>query len=135
MQLFDAPTREICVMKRPRTNTPLQALVTMNDTQFVEASRMLAERMMKDGGETAGSRRAYGFELATARPPGDLERATMQNVYDHAFAKYLAEPAMAAKLLAVGEAKRDESLPVAEHAALTIVANLVLNLDETMTRE
>ncbi len=135
MHIFDAPTREVCVMKRPRTNTPLQALVTLNDTQFVEAARMMAQGMMIEGGDTPDSHSAYGFELATARKPNDLERETMREVYQKALAKYLLAPDRAKELLKVGEAKRDESLPIAEHAAMTIVANLILNLDETLTRE
>lgn len=135
MQIFDAPTREICVMKRPRTNTPLQALVTMNDTQFVEAARMLAQRAMKEGGATAESQGCYAFELATARKPNALEIATIDKVYKRAFTKYLTSPDLAKQLLQVGEAKRDEALPVAEHAALTNVTSMILNLDETLTRE
>ena len=135
MQIFDAPTRETCVMKRPRTNTPLQALVTLNDTQFVEASRMLAERAMKDGGATPETRSNYAFELVTARKPTPFEKETMAKVHQKAFRKYLTTPDLAKQLLAVGEAKRDETLPVAEHAAMTIVASVILNLDETLTRE
>ncbi|NNC87405.1 MAG: DUF1553 domain-containing protein, partial [Akkermansiaceae bacterium] len=135
LQIFDAPTREVCTMKRPRTNTPLQALVTLNDTQFVEAARMLAERMLKDGGDAGDARHAFAFELATARPPNDAELSTMRQIHRKALAKYEAAPDLAAKLLAVGEAKRDEALPAVEHAAATIVASLILNLDETLTRE
>jgi hypothetical protein len=135
LQIFDAPTRETCTMKRPRTNTPLQALVTLNDTQFVEAARMLAERMMKEGGESPAARNAYGFELATARLPDGEEMQAMREVYRDALATYRADPGRAAELLAVGESPRDESLAVIQHAATTIVASLVLNLDETLTRE
>jgi hypothetical protein len=135
MQIFDAPTREICIMKRPRTNTPLQALVTLNDTQFVEAARMLAQRAMKDGGANAEGREAYIFELVTARKPSSLEKETMSKVYEQAFRKYLTTPDLAKKLLLVGETKTDPSLPAAEHAAMSIVANMILNLDESLTRE
>ena len=90
---------------------------------------------MKEGGPTPESRSAHAFQLATARPPGEPERAAMKSVHDSTLASYLADPAKAAALLSVGEAKRDESLPAPEHAALTIVASLILNLDETMTRE
>ena len=135
MQIFDAPTREICVMKRPRTNTPLQALVTLNDPQFVEAARMLAQRSMKEGGSTPQSRGAHAWEVVTARKPSPFEQETLSKVYQKAFRKYLTTPDLARKLLAVGESSPDPALPSAEHAAMTIVTSMILNLDETLTRE
>jgi len=135
MQLFDAPTREVCVMKRPRTNTPLQALVTMNDDQFVEAARHLAERLLKDGTRSITDQHRYGYELVSGQLPSDEVLAVMQQVYDIALEKYTADEQAAKALLSVGDSKRDEALPLAEHAATTIIGNLLLNLDVTFTRE
>ena len=135
MQIFDAPTREKCIIQRARTNTPLQALVTLNDTQFIEASRHMAERLISDGGNNDQERLRYAFRLATARYPTPQETAVLDRILKNATKKYTANPEAAEKLLAVGEAKRDESLPAEELAAWTIVANSILNLDETLTRE
>ncbi len=137
MQIFDAPTREICVLKRPRTNTPLQALAAMNDVQVMEAARHFAERMIREGGDSPESRASYAFELATARPPSGNEMAAMLNVYQYGKEVFAAEDAKAAKELLqwAGESSRDESIAPDEHAALTMVASLILNLDETLTRE
>jgi len=135
MQIFDAPTREKCIIRRARTNTPLQALVTLNDTQFVEASRHMAERLIREGGKTVEDRVAHGFRLATSRYPTANETAVLKRIFDNALKKYSDNPEAAAKLLSVGEAKRDESLPTHEHAAWTIVSSSLLNLDETLTRE
>jgi len=130
MQIFDAPTREVCIMQRPRTNTPLQALVTMNDIQFVEASRHLAERMMKQE-----SPLAFGYELVTAQAPNKEVAAELQRLFDKAKAAFEKDNKRATDLLGVGESKRDDSLNAVEHAATTVVASLLLNLDQTLTRE
>ncbi len=135
MQIFDAPTREKCIVQRARTNTPLQALVTLNDTQFIEASRHMAERLVRDGGKTSQERLRYGFRLATSRNPTTQEITVLKRILDNASKKYKANPEAAKQLLAVGEAKRDESLPADELAAWTIIASSILNLDETLTRE
>jgi hypothetical protein len=135
MQIFDAPTREKCTIRRPRTNTPLQALVTLNDTQFVEAARHFAQRIMLEGGSELDSRLEYAFRLATARRPKDSELATLTEVHAQALAQYKSDIESAKSLLAIGEQKRDESLDVSEHAAWAIVAGMVLNLDETLVRE
>jgi hypothetical protein len=135
MQIFDAPTREKCIIRRARTNTPLQALVTLNDTQFIEASRHMAERLMREGGKTTKERLRYGFRLATSRYPTPTEIEVLQRIFVAASKKYSDTPEAAQELLAVGEAKRDESLPLNEHAAWTIVSSSLLNLDETLTRE
>jgi hypothetical protein len=135
MQIFDAPTREKCTIQRPRTNTPLQALVTLNDTQFVEASRHFAQRIIREGGDSADSRIAYAFRLATARRPNEDELGILKDVYSAALGQYEADNESATSLLSVGESKRDETLDVAQHAAWTIVASSVLNLDETLVRE
>src|SRR5262249_35919980 len=131
---FDAPDREVCTIRRPRTNTPLQALVLMNDPTYVEASRKLAERIMTEGGRSADDRIALAFRLCTARKPTDRELEVLRRMYDVQLARYRADEAAARKLLAVGEAPRDETLDAAELAAWSMVANTVLNLDETVTR-
>jgi hypothetical protein len=134
MQAFDAPSREKCVVRRSRTNTPLAALVLLNDTQFVEAARHLAARIMTEGGESVEERAAFAFRLATARRPDADELRVLTDQYQKHLAHYRAAPEAAKKLIAVGESKRDESLEPAEQAAWTMIANLILNLDETITK-
>ena len=134
MQIFDAPTREKCTIRRPRTNTPLQALVTLNDVQFVEAARHFAQRMMLEGGDSPEQRLAFAYLQATAREPSQTERDAMLNVFTAAHAYYKNAPEAATQLLGFGESKRDETLDAAEHAAWTVVASSILNLDETLTR-
>jgi hypothetical protein len=134
MTIFDAPTREKCTLRRSRTNTPLQALVTMNDVQFVEAARALAQRVMREGGESTDDQIVLAYRLATGvRPP-----ATVLDILKRAHAEELEvfrrEPARATKLLAIGESPRDENLDPASHAAMSVVASMILNLDETLTR-
>lgn len=132
---FDAPSRETCTVRRARTNTPLQALVLLNDTQYVEAARKLAERMMTQTGSTLGERASLAFRLATSRLPTGDELAVLLRVYQKELAEFQADREAALKLLGYGEAKRNEALDPAELAAWTMVANLVLNLDETVTKE
>lgn len=134
MLAFDAPTRETCVVKRSLTNTPLQALVLMNDPTFVEAARHLAQRMMLEGGEMDITRLIFGFRLATARSSsGEEENVLLYllNAQRQHFRRHAAEARM---LLQVGESPRDESLDPAELAAWTTVANTILSLDEVVTK-
>lgn len=135
LMAFDAPSREACVARRSRTNTPLQALALMNDEQYVEAARMLAERMMTQGGGGPAERLAHGFRVATGRKPSDKEAGVLVNVFQRQLEHYKTQPDAAKKLLAIGDTKRNESLDAPEHAAYTMVANLILNLDETITKE
>jgi hypothetical protein len=135
LTMFDAPSRETCTVRRSRTNTPLQALTLMNDEQFVEAARHLARRMMTEGGKTPQERLIRGFRLTTARPPDDKELDTLTRLFEQQLAYYRAEKAAALKLLKIGESKRDDALDPNEHAAWTMMANLLLNLDETVTKE
>lgn len=134
MQIFDAPTREKCTIRRARTNTPLQALVTLNDIQFVEASRSFAQRIMLEGGDSEAQRLAFAYLHATAREPSQTELDALLSVFAAAHDHYKNDPEGAKQLLGFGESKRDESLDAAEHAAWTIVASSILNLDETLTR-
>jgi hypothetical protein len=134
MLIFDAPTREYCVVRRPRTNTPLQALALMNDPQFVESSRSFAQRMLLEGGKNSGDRISYGFRLATSRKPGADEIKVLQEVVDRELADYRKDETGAEKLLNVGSFKAKASLDSAELAAWTTVASMILNLDETVTK-
>jgi mono/diheme cytochrome c family protein len=130
---FDAPDRETCTVRRARTNTPLQALVLMNDPTYLEASRKLAERMMNEA-KTTDERIAFAFRLAIARKPTERETAVLRRIFDTQMAEYRKDGNKAVKLLTIGEAKRDEKLDPAELAAWTIVASAILNLDETVTK-
>ena len=132
---FDAPSRETCTVRRLRTNTPLQALVLMNDVQYVEAARRLAERAMTEAGPAPADRAALAFRLCTARLPVADELIVLVGVYEKQLAGFQADVEAANKLLAVGRSKRNESLPAPELAAWTMTANLILNLDETVTKE
>ncbi len=134
MAAFDAPSREACRVRRERTNTPLQALVLLNDTQYVECARALAERTMKEGGASAEERAAYLFRLATCRRPDAKELAELVAVYRDHLAAFTKDVEAAKKLVAVGETKPDAALNPAELAAWTMVGNLVLNLDEMVNK-
>ncbi|GAB6167524.1 PSD1 and planctomycete cytochrome C domain-containing protein [Thermostilla marina] len=134
MILFDAPSREECVARRPRTNTPLQALALMNETAQVEAARKLAERLMHEGGDTAEAKAAFGFRLVTARFPDEIELAVLLDQYRNQRAYFQSRPEAAEQLLGVGESPRDESLPPVDLAAWTMTANVLLNIDETICK-
>jgi hypothetical protein len=134
MMLFDAPTRETCTVRRLRTNTPLQALALMNDPQFVEASRALAQRIMIEGGATPNSRIAYGFRLATTRKPAGDEIKVLLDVFTQELAEFQKDKGATEKLLGVGDFKNRADLDKAELAAWTTIASMILNLDETITR-
>lgn len=134
MRTFDAPSRESCTVRRPRTNTPLQALVLLNDIQFVEAARHFAHRIMTEGGDDVDSRIAFGFRLATGRRPNAEEVRILRETLQGHLDDYRQHPKAALELLGVGDSPRDESLDAVEHAAWAMVANLLLNLDETITK-
>jgi hypothetical protein len=134
MMAFDAAGRETCTVRQSRTNTPLQALNLMNDVTYVEAARVLAQRVMCR--EASGERRiALAFRLATARPPRPPELHVLLQGLEYHWAKFARNLAAARKLISVGEFPRDERLDPAELAAYTAVASLILNLDETITKE
>jgi hypothetical protein len=130
---FDAPDRETCTVRRARTNTPLQALVLLNDPTYVEASRKLAERLMTEAA-TAEARIALAFRLATARPPHADETKLLQKIFADQLSIYRKDRQAALKLLGVGESARNEQLDPAELAAWTMLASAILNLDETLTK-
>lgn len=134
MTTFDAPDRETCQVSRARTNTPLQALVLMNDVQFIEAARKFAERVMKEGGQTADERIAFAYRAILSRRPTDNERATVRSLLQEHLKDFKAHPEEAKKFLAAGESPRDEQLEVTEHAAWSMITHLVFNLSETVTK-
>ncbi len=131
---FDAPDREVCVAKRLKTNTPLQALALMNDTIQLEASRKLAERMLTEGGATARDQIRFAFELATARKPDSSEQKALLGFLESRLGFYRSDIEAAKSFLSVGASARNEKLDPAELAAYANVASLILNLDETITR-
>ena len=132
--LFDAPSREICTVRRSRTNTPLQALALLNDVQFFETARHLARRMMAEGGVDPDDRIRLGWRLAMARPPSAEETDELRELLEEYQAVYERDQEAALELIGVGESKPDETLPASDLAAWTLVANLILNLDETVTK-
>ena len=134
MATFDAPSRENCTVRRPRTNTPLQALALMNDKQYVEAARRLAERMLTEGGSTPESRLTFGFRWTTARPPTAKELEVLQRTLQKQLTTFQADKPAAEKLLAYGDSPRNMNLEPGEYAAWTMIANLLINLDETITK-
>jgi len=135
LSTFDVPDREVCTARRPKTNTPLQALATMNDTIQVEAARKLAERMVREGGGTGSERLTYGFQLATARPPKPDEQKALSSFLQRRLDAYHRDPQAAKAFVAVGASKRDEKIDPVELAAYANLASLILNLDETITRD
>ena len=134
MTIFDAPTREKCAMRRSRTNTPLQALVTLNDTQFVEASRALAELALKQGGNTISEQIRFAFRRAAATQPSDRVLAIFVDALDEELQRFQQDTESATQLISVGDSARDETLDPANHAAMTVVTSMILNLDQTLTR-
>jgi mono/diheme cytochrome c family protein len=134
MTTLDAPSRESCCVRRERTDTPLQALLLLNETQFVECARALAERTLREGGPTPEERVTYLFRLSAARRPDAREVAELVSVYRDNLATYTQDVDAARKLIAVGESKPDTKLNPSEVAAWTMVANLVLNLDEVLNK-
>lgn len=132
MATFDAPSREVCTVRRPRTNTPLQALVTMNDPAYVEAAQALARRMIREGGSTEADRAARGFRLVLSRQPTAAEIDRLVRLHDEAHAEYAAAPADAKKMATdpLGPPPADLQASMADLAAWTVVANVILNLDE-----
>jgi len=134
MVLFDAPSREQCVVRRDRTTTPLQALALMNDVQVVEASRHLAARMWREGGSNDPARLRHGFRLVTGREPSAEEAAILEENLGRQRARYQNDPEAARALMRVGESPAPEDIPATDLAAYTLVANLLLNLDEFLTK-
>ena len=134
MMAFDAPSRDLCTVKRQETNTPLQALVLLNDPQVVEASRMLAHRAIDNAGGEVRERIAYMFRLATSRTPEEGELALLAQYFEEERLRFTGQPEAAEQYLQVGEYTLQTETQDAELAAYALVANAILNLDEAITR-
>ena len=131
MMAFDAVNREVCTVRRDRTNTPLQALVTLNDPVYVEAAQALARRIAAHEGSTA-DRVAFGFRLATARTPRPFEQTRLVKLFEVVSARYAEDPeaAMAMAMATIPLGPVPEGMAVVDLAAWTVVSNVLLNLDE-----
>lgn len=134
LQTFDAPEREFCMVRRSVTNTPLQALVLMNDPTYIEACRKFAERVLTEPPANTRSRLEFAVRQMLGRPAKETELRVLHDVYFERLGVYTKDPEAARKLLSVGESPRNEKLDISEQAAWTAVANVLLNLDETITK-
>lgn len=134
MTAFDAPDRETCLIRRARTNTPLQALVLLNDPTYVESARKFAERLLKESGPTPEERLTKSFRMALSRVPTADEQRILFVLYQGALDRFRRDGAAAEKLLAVGDASRDMQFDAAELAAWTTLASIILNLDEAISK-
>ena len=134
LSTFDAPSREASCVRRERTNTPLQSLLLMNDPQYFEAARALAERTMRELDGDPAARAAYMFRLATAKQPDAEDTAELVGALTDQLAYYQKDIDAAGKLVAIGESTPNEKLDPSQLAAWTMVANLVLNLDEVLNK-
>lgn len=135
MEVFDAPSREMCVSRRQLTNTPLQALALMNDVIYVEASRGLGGRILREGGGSLRERARFGFRLMTSRYPSEAELDVLVTGLHNHLATYQDDEEAASQLIHVGESEPDPDLAATELAAYTAFANTLLNLDEVINRE
>ncbi|MFT5324398.1 MAG: mono/diheme cytochrome c family protein [Planctomycetaceae bacterium] len=134
MATFDAPDRETCAVRRARTNTPLQALVLMNDVQYVEAARKFAERVISEGGGSVEERVTFAFRSVVARQPNATELQSLTTLLTEYLSEFRKSPDAATKLLSAGESPRNEQLDANELAAWTMVTHLLLNLSESVTK-
>ncbi len=135
MLLFDAPNRETCTIKRSRTNTPLQALSLLNEVTFVEAARHLGARMIREGGVADRERIHHGFRLAVGRLPSEREAKILLQGLSEDIHRFRNDPESAKQLLKLGESPSEAEADQATQAAYTLVANVIMNLDEFVTRE
>jgi hypothetical protein len=134
MQTFDAPSREICTVRRIRTNTPLQAFVVLNDPVYLEAAQALARRIVRQGGSSTSERVRFGLELCLARNATPQQCAALEQLYDSEVRHYREHPEAAVQLATEPLGPLPEDLPAAEMASWTVVANVLLNLDGVLTR-
>jgi hypothetical protein len=134
MTTFDATSREVCVARREQTSSPLQALVLLNDPQYVEAARVLAEKLISQEGSTVDSRLETAFRLLTSRRPSASERDVLSILYHDQHDHFAKVPEEAKALLAVGETPRDDKLDPTDLAATAMVARLLFNFDECVTK-
>jgi len=131
---FDAPSREVCVARRPRTNTPLQALAALNEPTLLEAARVFAQRILTEGGAQPEAQLDFAFRTCLGRPPTDAERARLAQFLEQQLASFARDPAAAELLLQSGPAERPAALDPARLAAWMMLANVLFNLDETLTK-
>jgi hypothetical protein len=131
---FDAPTREECTVQRPRSNTPVQALVLLNDPTYDEAARALAERAIREGGKNIPAKIDWVYRNVLSRPPRPDEASVLRALYEKHLAQYGADRPAAEALMRTGERPTPEDLDAAELAAWTSVARVMLNLHEAVTR-
>ena len=134
MTTFDAPSRNVCTISRPRTNTPLQALVTLNDPVYVEAAQALGRRMVKEGGATLEAKLQFGFRLCLTRPARDNEMKRLVELYTKAQAEYAMNPKLAMQMATEPIGALPAGSQAAEMAAWTVVGNVLLNLDEAFAK-
>ena len=134
VNMFDSSNRQACSVKTGRTSTPLHALTTLNDPTWVEASRVLAQKVMGEK-EALDERLQYAFRLITAGRPSSFNLEILGDIYEEQLEVFMENPNEAKQLLSVGESKRDEQLSLAEHAALTTTCLGILNLDQALSRE
>jgi hypothetical protein len=134
MTTFDAPSREICTLRRIRTNTPLQAFVTLNDPVYVEAAQALARRIVKEGGTTAEGRIRYGLALCLCRPPRSEEVQNLLALYEAERARYRGDPKAALALATDQLGPLPAGAEADDLAAWTVVANVLMNLDGVLTK-
>ncbi len=132
--MFDTSSRQVCTVRQSRTNTPLHALILMNDVTFVEAARVWAERVMSVE-KTPEARLTLAFRQATARQPSDAEQKVLNAGFQRVLKQYQADNTTAMKLVSAGEYPRAKALDVAEHAAYTAMLSMILNIDEVITKE
>jgi hypothetical protein len=135
MATFDAPSREICQVKRARTNTPLQALELMNDVTYVESARRLAQLMITKGGQTASDRIAFAFRRAVGRLPTSSELQVLERGLARYRESFISDPDSAKRFIRHGDSPVDAQTDPVELAAYSATAEVILNLDETITKE
>lgn len=130
MTIFDVPSRDVCNIRRESTNTPLQALVLLNDPQFVEAARVLGERMLTEAGPGTNEQIQYGFRLVTGRKPTPDELDILRNIFEQSYNEFESDPRKASELLSVGESPRDVKGDLKKQAAMAMIGNTMINMDE-----
>jgi hypothetical protein len=134
MATFDAPSRELCTVRRIRTNTPLQAFVTLNDPVYVEAAQALARRIVREGGTSTADRAKFALQLCLVRPPRDEQVAQLMALYDEELAHYRQDPRSAEQLATDPLGPLPKDMDPAELAAWTVIGNVLLNLDGVLTK-
>jgi hypothetical protein len=134
MIAFDVPERSVCSMRRIRTNTPVQALVTLNDPVYVEAAQALARRILKEGGDSTESRAAFAIQTVLSRPAENAEVRRLVDLFDASRTSLTSDSARATSLATKPLGPLPEEMDALDAAAWTVVANVLLNLDETLVK-